>query len=142
METMLEQKTFSCTFLNLLGDLTIVWSEENKEHVLGIIKKKMEQGYVFFTTKKYMFGKITWKSEVTKKDIQSGRLKDIVITDEEFDKMIDNLDVEGLSDLLKKDQVKLGKIDKGRSLETLKKAKTPEEVIESDSVAIRPIRGG
>lgn len=35
----------SCTFLNLSGDITIVWDENNREQVLEVIRKKMKEGY-------------------------------------------------------------------------------------------------
>lgn len=147
MEAVLEhdtvtEQTFSCTFLGMLGDLTIQWDEQNKEHVLEVIRKKMKEGYVFFTTKKYLFGQIKRKGQVTDRDLRRGNLEDIIIPDDQFEKMIADMDDSDVAALVSKDKVKIGKIKKGKEIEAMKKAKTPEEVIESNSVAMKPIRGG
>lgn len=147
MEAVLEHNTvtenmYSCTFLNMCGDLTICWDDQNKEHVLEVIRKKMKEGYVFFTTKKYLFGQIKRKGQVTDRDLRRGNLEDIIIPDDQFEKMITDMDDSDVAALVSKDKVKIGKIKKGKEIEAMKKAKTPEEVIESNSVAMKPIRGG
>jgi len=147
MEAVLEHNTvtetmYSCTFLNMCGDLTLVWDDQNKEHVLEVIRKKMKEGYVFFTTKKYLFGQIKRKGQVTDRDLRRGNLEDIIIPDDQFEKMIADMDDSDVAALVSKDKVKIGKIKKGKEIEAMKKAKTPEEVIESNSVAMKPIRGG
>lgn len=147
MEAVLEHNTvtenmYSCTFLNMCGDLTICWDDQNKEHVLEVIRKKMKEGYVFFTTKKYLFGQIKRKGQVTDRDLRRGNLEDIIIPDDQFEKMIADMDDSDVAALVSKDKVKIGKIKKGKEIEAMKKAKTPEEVIESNSVAMKPIRGG
>ena len=147
MDALLDQTTvtenmYSCTFLCGLGDLTICWDDQNKEHVLEVIRKKMKEGYVFFTTKKYLFGQIKRKGQVTDRDLRRGNLEDIIIPDDQFEKMITDMDDSDVAALVSKDKVKIGKIKKGKEIEAMKKAKTPEEVIESNSVAMKPIRGG
>ena len=145
MDTVIDQPAetmYSCTFLSCLGDLTLQWDEQNKEHVLEVIRKKMKEGYVFFTTKKYLFGQIKRKGQVTDRDLRRGNLEDIIIPDDQFEKMIADMDDSDVAALVSKDKVKIGKIKKGKEIEAMKKAKTPEEVIESNSVAMKPIRGG
>lgn len=102
----------------------------------------MKEGYVFFTTKKYLFGQIKRKGQVTDRDLRRGNLEDIIIPDDQFEKMITDMDDSDVAALVSKDKVKIGKIKKGKEIEAMKKAKTPEEVIESNSVAMKPIRGG
>lgn len=136
------QQVYSCTFLNMLGDITIQWDEQNKEHVLEVIRRKMSEGYVFFTTKKYLFGQIKRQSEVTNRDLNRGLINHIVIKDEEFEKMMKDMNDPEIASLVSKGSARVGKISKGKEVETFKKAKTPEEVIQSDCVAIRPIQAG
>lgn len=136
------EETYSCTFLNMCGDLTIQWDEQNKEHILEVIRKKMKEGYTFFTTKKYLFGQIKRKSQITERDLRRGSFEDIIITDEQFNKMVEDMHDADLAELITQKKAKVGKIKKGKQLETLKKAKTPEEVIRSNSVALKPIHGG
>ncbi len=141
-ENTVTEQTFSCTFLGSLGDLTIQWDEQNKEHILEVIRRKMKEGYVFFTTKKYLFGQIKRKGEITERDLRRGKLEDIIITDEQFEKMITDFDDVDLAKLIKNDKARVGKIKKGKEMEAMKKAKTAEEVVESNSVAMKRIAGG
>lgn len=147
MEAILDQgtvteQTFSCTFLGMLGDITIQWDEQNKEHIIEVIRKKMKEGYTFFTTKKYLFGQIKRKGEITDRDLRRGNLEDIIITDEQFDKMVADMRDNDIASLIAGDKARVGKIKKGKEIETMKKARTPEEVVESNSVALKPIHGG
>jgi len=147
MEAVLDQQTvteqtYSCTFLGMLGDLTIQFDEQNKEHVLEVIRKKMKEGYVFFTTKKYLFGQIKRKGQISDRDLRRGNIEDIIIPDEQFEKMIADMDDKDIAGLIVADKARVGKIKKGKEMEAMKKAKTPEEVVESNSVAMKPIRGG
>ena len=142
MNTAVIEENYTCTFLGMLGDLTIQFDSQNKEHVLEVIRKKMKEGYVFFTTKKYLFGKITRKSAITERDIRRGNINDVIITDEEFDKMIKDMQDEDIASLVKNNQANIGKIKKGKDMTAMKKAKSAEEVVESNSVALKPIRGG
>lgn len=141
-QTTVTENSYSCTFLNLCGDITICWDEQNKDHILEVIRRKMKEGYVFFTTKKYLFGQIKRKGEVTERDLRRGKLEDIIITDEQFEKMMADFDDADLATLVKNDKARVGKIKKGKDLQAMKKAKTAEEVVESNSVAMKPIRGG
>lgn len=147
MDTTLDQvetevKEFSCTFLNLSGDITLVWDEQNKDKIIEVIRRKMAEGYTFFTTKKYLFGQIKRKGEITQRDLRRGNLADIIITDEQFDKMIADFNDKDLASLVKDDKARIGKVNKGREMQAMTKARTPEEVAGSDSVALRPIAGG
>lgn len=132
----------TCTFLNLCGDVTIQFDEQNKEHVLSIIKKKMDEGYVFFTTKKYLFGKITVKSKIQKRDLSKGRLKDVIITDEQLNKMVEAMNDPDLAKLVTDGSVTISKPPKNKSMEIMSRIDDPREVLKADSVAIRPLRGG
>jgi hypothetical protein len=42
------ENTPSITFANGRGDITITWTEENKEFVKELIEKKLKNGYSFF----------------------------------------------------------------------------------------------
>lgn len=141
-ENTVTEQTFTCTFLGMLGDITIAWDEQNKEHIIEVIRKKMKEGYVFFTTKKYLFGQIKRKGQISDRDLRRGNLEDIIIPDEQFEKMIADMDDKDIAGLVVADKARVGKIKKGKEMEAMKKAKTPEEVVESNSVAMKPIRGG
>ena len=132
---------YTCAFLNLSGDITITWDEHNKEAVLEVIRKKMEEGYVFFTTKKYMFGTIERKTAVTKRDLS--KLKSLIIDDETFEEYLKHIDDPDLARLVKNTDVKLGKREGSKKIESLRRARSAEEVIDSpNNICMRPLQGG
>lgn len=142
-ELPVEQAFGSCTFLNMTGDITIVWDEQNREKILEVIRRKMAEGYVFFTTKKYLFGTITRKAQVSKRDLNRGTINEIIITDEQFDKMVADMDDPDVAELVRSDAARMAKRQGSKkALDLVKRAKSAEEVIEGDSVAVRPVRGG
>ena len=130
----------TCSFLNMSGDIVIVWNEQNREKVLTLIRKKMAEGYTFFTTKKYMFKKLTRKVKITEKNIDV--TEEIIITDAQFDKMVEDMNDKDLATLVRADAAKLGKRTDRSELAGLKCATKAEDVIDKNSVAIRPVVGG
>lgn len=128
------------TFLCMLGDITLSWDAHNREQVLELVRKKMKEGYSFFTTKKFMFNKLKRKVKITEKNIDV--TEEIIITDEQFEKIISDMDDRDIASLVKNENVNVIK-RKGKSEITLmQRAKKAEDVIDKDSVAIRPIVGG
>lgn len=130
----------SITFLNLTGDITIIFDEKNREQILAMIRKKMSEGYSFFTTKKFMFDKFKRKQKITEKNIE--QVEEIVITDAQFEKMIVDMNDKDIATLVRDETVTLAK-RRGKTEITLhERAKNAEDVIDKNSVAIRPIVGG
>lgn len=130
----------SCCFLNQCGDITLSWDSHNREQVLELVRKKMKEGYSFFTTKKFMFNKLKRKVKITEKNINV--TEEIIITDEQFEKMIFDMDDRDIASLVKNENVEVVK-RKGKSeLTLMQRAKNAEDVIDKNSVAIRPIVAG
>lgn len=130
----------SATFLNMTGDIVICWDEQNRDKILELIRKKMKEGYTFFTTKKFMFNKLKRKVKITEKNINV--TEEIIITDEQFEKMITDMNDSDVAELVRSNTAEVVK-RKGKSELTLhERAKCAEDVIGKDSVAIRPIVGG
>lgn len=67
----------SLTFLNFSGDITVSWDEHNCEKMLELIKKKMSEGYTFFTAKKVPLVNLTRRVKVTSKNI--GKITEVII---------------------------------------------------------------
>jgi hypothetical protein len=130
----------SCTFLNMCGDITIVWDESNKEKILEVIRKKMAEGFTFFTTKSFLFKKLTRRVKVTEKNIEN--LDEIIITDEQFEKMVADMNDPDVASLVSSNAAGVVKRKGGSELTALQRAKRAEDVVGKDSLAIRPIRGG
>ena len=130
----------SCTFLNMSGDITIVWDESNREQVLEVIKKKMKEGYHFFTTKRFLFDKLSRRVAVTNKNL--GEVESLVITDEEFERMVDQMNDSDVAALVRDSNVAMTKRRGKKDLAAMARLTKPEDVIERDSLAVRPIAGG
>lgn len=130
----------SCTFPNMCGDVTIVWDEHNKERVLEVIRKKMSEGFTFFTTKKFAFKRMTMRVKVNKRNIDT--LEEIVISDEEFEKLVQGMGDSDVADLVSSNSATLAKRQGRSALTVMERANKAEDVIARDSVGIRPIMGG
>lgn len=89
-EVVEDQFQSSITFLNMSGDITISWDEENKARILELVKKKMDEGYVFFTLQKVPLLPIMRRKAVTDKNVDN--IKSLLITDEVFDELIDDME--------------------------------------------------
>ena len=131
----------SITFLNMTGDITITWDEQNREKVIAMVKKKMAEGYVFFTTKRVPTLRLTRRAKVTERNVDL--IDSLIISDEEFEawsKSMDDMDVasavrEGHAHLSKRQSQR-------RELDAVKRLKSPEEVVKEQAIAVRPVAGG
>lgn len=143
MEEVLEQPAFgSVTFLNMTGDITITYDEHNKEKVLEIIRKKMKEGYAFFTTKPFITKKIQRKVKITSKNIDS--VETIIITDEQFEKMCVDMNDSDVAGLIRAGAAGMAKNAPGskKTIEVKERAKKAEDVVGKNAVAFRQFAGG
>jgi ethanolamine ammonia-lyase large subunit len=130
------------TFLNLSGDITLEWSPENDEKMKGLVTKLMAAGYTFFTTRQVPIIKTNYKRKLGEKGIHS--IKDLIISDETFDKIIQAIDQPEVAEFLKEGSVSFAKrIEARGKKEAIKRASDAEEVIKSkQALAVRPLTGG
>lgn len=132
----------SITFLNRTGDITITWDDHNREQILAMVRKKMTEGYSFFTMKKVPLVDIYRKVKVTSRNLNS--TTSLSVPDAEFEKMVTSIDDRDVARLLLDESAVSAKRQgaKARSLETVKRAENAEEVVRSQSVGVRRIVGG
>lgn len=138
------------TWLNLSGDITITWDESNADKIRELVKQKMAAGYTFFTTKRYMFGTITKLGRVQPRDVKN--LNDLIITDEQFEKLCADIADPDVAALLRANQASPARrlaatnrlAEKGRETQIVKRAQDVDDVVGpgKQSVAVRPIAGG
>lgn len=138
--TAIDEYIGSITFLNMTGDITLTYDERNREKVLEVIRKKMAEGYTFFTTKKFLFKKLTRKVKITEKNIE--QVEEIVITDAQFEKMCDDMNDKDIATLVRNDNAKVVKRTKKEVMSGVIRAKRAEDVVAKDALAIRPLVGG
>jgi uncharacterized Zn ribbon protein len=134
----------SLTFLNHCGDVTISWDDENKEEIKAMVEKKMKQGFSFFVVRevksKGRAPKVKFASEID--TIASKQLK----VDNKVDgRVLDDDDlVKALtSGVIRIERKKETKPATNKASDApLVRANTPEEVVNAQSIAIKPITGG
>ena len=108
MEAILEQP--SITFLNGSGDITITWDEHNKEQIIEMIKKKMKEGYTFFTTKKIPLVKLYRRVKVNEDNLD--KCDAVIIDDVAFEKMVQSMDDRDVAAQVRSGNVDLAKFEK------------------------------
>lgn len=142
MQTIQSEEMRSLTLLNRSGDITITWDSQNDAKIKELIRKKMAEGYTFFTMRKVVIDAIQIKRKVGAKGVDS--LTSLIIDDDVFDKMVEGMDDRDLADVLRLQSGKLAKRrEQSKELVAQKRAKTPEEVIEArQCLGVRPILGG
>ena len=142
MEIDSENYLNAITFLNMTGDITITWDEANAEKIKALVKKKMSEGYTFFSMRKVVVDSVQARRKVGAKGVDT--LTNLVIDDELFDTMVREMDDRDLAESLKVGDVSLAKRrGKGTELTTVARARNADEVLAAkQSVAVRPIAGG
>ena len=129
------------TFLNMCGDITITWDESNKEKIIAMVRQKMAEGYSFFTTKKVPLLPLYRKVKVKSDNLDS--LNSVVIDDAEFERLTKSMDDRDLSKGLVEGELLLAKRSESKSdYKDARRITDPEEVVENQSVAMRPLVGG
>lgn len=122
-------KQRALTILNEAGDQTIVWDESSDERMTEIIRKKMEQGVVFFVIEPRFFGLLPSKKTPLTNADDARKHRALAIRDEDIAKFVG----EGGGDVVKTPD---------KAVQTIRKAKTAEEVAKNESVGVKPMRGG
>lgn len=117
------------TFLDSSGDTTIAWTEDRDEEMLPLIKKKMEQGVVFFIVEPRLGGWLPPKKTHLGSPEEALPHRALAIRDEDLAKFVSS----GVAEVVPSPQ---GPVRGSR------KAKSAEEVAGSESVAVKPLRGG
>ncbi|WBU27509.1 hypothetical protein OOZ54_12475 [Rhodopseudomonas palustris] len=118
------------TLLNLSGDVTIVWEPENDEKMLPLIEAKMKQGFTFFLIEPRLGGLAPPDaSKPLKKAADALKHRALAIRDGDFEALVSA----GGAALVP---------TPSKPARTVRKAKTPADVVKAESVAVQPMRGG
>lgn len=118
------------TLLNENGDVTISWSADRDAEMETIIKRKMEQGIVFFLIAPRLDpnGPLV-RGKPLKKAADAKKHHSLLVRDEDLGKFVES----GGGEAIKTPDAKV---------KTIKKSKDPAEVARSESVGVHPNRGG
>ncbi|KVP75593.1 hypothetical protein WJ96_07745 [Burkholderia ubonensis] len=132
------------TFLNMTGDITISWDASNEDAMLALVQQKMKEGYSFFIMKPRFL------SILGKKKVRATSIEEIadagaaVVDDADFHRMMDRLKLHdtAVEAAVASGKAQLTKSDGQVDRDTIRRAKTPAEVVRHQTLAVRPIVGG
>lgn len=130
------------TFLNMSGDVTLQWTPENEKAILALVEAKMKAGVTFFILKPRFLGLFG------KKKVAAASVEDIaeagmaVVDDAEFQRVVAQLHDPALEDVVRSGKAQLAKPAQVVSLDAVRRAKSPEEVVKQQTVAVRRVVGG
>lgn len=129
------------TWLNMSGDVTVTWTKENEQHIKELVERKMKEGYSFFVLKPRMLS-IMGNKKVKLEDPQmlDGAVG-VVVPDKVLESFVDRLGDADVGQAVHGGKAVLAKAPKGDH-ETVKRATCAQEVVRSQSVAVRPIVAG
>lgn len=131
----------SMTLLNFTGDITITWDAQNRARMIEIVRKKMAEGYSFFTTKAGSTARVTRRTRVTEKNLNG--IDGLTLSDREFNRLVTDLDDRDVAELVSTGGADLAKrtgVNTGRTAIT--RLNSAEEVVDTHSVGLRRIVGG
>lgn len=117
------------TLLNESGDTTIVWTEDQDDQMVEIIRKKMAEGIAFFVIEPRFFGMLPPKKTSLKTPEQATEKRALSIRDEDLIAFVSG----GGGDFVKTPPEKVV---------GSKREKDPEKVAKSQSIGVKPMQGG
>lgn len=138
MEMKAEQPAI--VFLNMTGDVTIGWTEENQDAILALVAEKMKEGYSFFILKPRWLGLGTKRVKAKSID-EISAAGSVVVDDANFTRMMKRLGDPAVEAVVAQGQAHL--VQANHPVEEMGRlAKTPEEVVQHQTVAVRRVVGG
>ena len=129
------------TFFNMTGDITLTWDPQNRDKVIEMVKKKMKEGYHFFTTKRVPILRLTRRAKVTDRNVEL--IDSLIIPDEEFEAWSKSMDDADIASAVREGHAHLSKRQsQNRELDLVRRLETAEEVVEEQALAVRRVVGG
>jgi hypothetical protein len=119
----------SLTLLNATGDITLTWTPDRDGEFKAMIEKKMQEGWSFFIVKPAMFGLVKRTVALANTD-DIGENRTVILKDKDAEA------------LFLKGGVEITTIRDLNKIDTDRRSKDPEEVVNNHTVAVRPLRGG
>jgi hypothetical protein len=117
------------TILNDRGDQTIVWDESSDEFWIEVIRKKMAEGIVFFAIEPRFFGLLPPRKTALKTAEESLKHRAVTLSDQDMARLI----ADGKGDVVRTPDA---------PAQTVRKVTDPVEAAKTETVAVKPMRGG
>lgn len=143
MPTLSATEQPAITWLNMSGDVTITWDKENEAAMLALIEKKMSEGYSFFLSQPRFFGLLgSRKVPLTSVD-QAQAAGKVLADDRLVGHAVSRICDPEVEALLSSQKARLVEsIKNAGPMQTVRRAASAAEVLQHQSVAIRPVVGG
>lgn len=117
------------TIMGEQGDVTIVWTEDEDDAMEAIIAEKMAEGTVFFVIEPRFFGLLPAKKTELKDAAEARKHRALAVKDGKFADFV----LSGRGDAVKTPDA---------PVRSVRKAKSAKEAASSETVGVRPMRGG
>lgn len=141
-ESLGDDQPVAITWLNMSGDVTITWDDTNKEAIIALVREKMAQGYSFFILKPRAL-KVFGNSKKRLTDpAQLDTACGVVVPDSQVQAIVDGLGDKEVQATVRGGSARLASAPNVVSLDTVRRAKSAEDVVKHQSVAVRPLVGG
>lgn len=124
----------SMTLLNISGDITLTWTEEQDKNIEKLIQEKIKEGYSFFSYQPNTGLKKFFKEKSLKKIQTTKNLTERKIT-------IKDIHDEKISDFVTQNSIAVLKMT-GSKFKAIEKLKEPKKISKSHTVAVKRIQGG
>lgn len=134
----------SITYLNSTGDITIAWDESNREQMLAMIQAQMDQRYSFWIIQPRYLGLFGSKKVPLENIEQARKAGAVVVEDHVAVTMLRQakLGNAAVEQAVAEGSAKLVRGGKSGHVDTVRRAKTAEEVLQHQTVAVQPIVAG
>ncbi|MBS7703259.1 hypothetical protein [Chelatococcus asaccharovorans] len=121
--------TRALTLLNEQGDTSITWTEDQDDEMEAIIEKKMAEGLTFFIVEPRGFGLLPPRKTPLSDATDARKHRALMIKDEDLSRFVSS----GSGDVVKTPAEPVRKSRVSRNA---------KEIAISQSVAVKPMRGG
>jgi hypothetical protein len=133
------------TFLNMTGDITISWDASNADAILALVEEKMKKENVTFFIIKPRFLSFLGKKKVAATSIkQIAEAGATVVADEDFHRMMGRLKLhdQALEAAVAAGKAHLTRSDVPVDRAAIRPAKSAQEVLQNQTIAVRRVVGG
>lgn len=133
------------TFLNMTGDVTISWDDSTADAILALVEEKMKKEKVTFFIIKPRFLAFLGKKKVPATNIrQIAEAGSAVVDDEDFKRMMGRLRLhdQALEAAVAAGMAHLTRSDTPVDRDAVRPARTAQEVMQNQTIAVRRVVGG
>lgn len=131
----------SIRFLNITGDITISWDDEDKDAVKALVEEKMREGYSFFIVREA--GTRGARPRVKAPDDLDRAAKNSLYVSNTVG--ADQIDDADLMIAMQNKVIRFAKVEKkeaAKQIPTVRRASNAGEVVVAETVAMKPIVAG